>query len=165
MKVHLATIVLALALIPVLALYLRFRQKRRERKHDPVEYYRRFAGYQLPLRLIEKIAKEEVEALTSAGQSYLVGHYGPNGRLLKAVKMLRGEMDFQHAYIYSPKGRLMSVVIARADGTVNVLGGGAAKDGSGLQWPAPGQSVPEHCVRPRERVHHPPEASNRSMDE
>ena len=161
---HLATIVLALALIPVLALYLRSRKKRRGRKHEPVEYYRRFAGYQLPLRLIEKIAKEEAEALTAAGQSYYVGHYGPDGRLLKAVKMLRGEMDFEHAYIYSPKGRLMSVVIARADGTVNVLGGGATKDGSGIHWPVPRQSVPEHCVRPRER-RHPPEAPNRSMDE
>jgi len=72
--VHLATIALALAFIPALALYLRFRQKRRERKHDPVEYYRRFAGYQLPLRLIEKIAKDEAEALAAAGQSYYVGH-------------------------------------------------------------------------------------------
>jgi hypothetical protein len=162
--VHLAAIVLALALIPALALYLRFRKMRRERKHDPVEYYRRFAGYQLPLRLVEKIAKEEAESLASAGQSYYVGHYGPNGRLLKAVKMLRGEMDFEHAYVYSPKGRLMSVVIARADGTVNVLGGGVTKDGSGVHWPVPRQSVPERCARPRERRHQP-EASNRSMDE
>jgi hypothetical protein len=164
MKVHPAYIVPALALITVLALYLRSRKTRRGRKHEPVEYYRRFAGYQLPLRLIEKIAKEEAESLTSAGQSYYVGHYGPNGRLLKAVKMLRGEMDFEHAYVYSPKGRLMSVVIARADGAVNVLGGGATKGGSGIHWPVQRQSVPERCVRPRERRHQP-EASNRSMDE
>ena len=119
---HLANIVLALALIPVLALYLRCRKTRRGRKHEPVEYYRRFAGYHLPLRLIEKIAKVEAEALAADGHSYYVGHYGPNGRLLKSVKMLRGKMDFEHAYIYSPKGRLMSVAIARADGTVSVLG-------------------------------------------
>lgn len=119
---HLAYIVLALALISVLALYLRSRETRRGQKHEPVEFYRGFAGCHLPLRLIEKIAKEEAEALTAAGHSYYVGHYGPNGRLLKAVKMLRGEMEFEHAYIYSAKGRLMSVVIARADGTVSVLG-------------------------------------------
>ena len=34
-------------------------------------------------------------------------------------------MDFEHAYLYSTKGRLMSAAIARADGTVNVLGGSA----------------------------------------
>ena len=75
--------------------------------------------------------------------------------------MLRGEMDFEHAYIYSPKGRLMSVVIARADGTVNVLGGSATNDGGGMHWPLQRQSVPERCVRPRER-RRPPEAPNRS---
>jgi len=161
MKVHFATIVLALALIPALALYLRSRKMGRGRKHEPVEYYRRFAGYHLPLRLIEKITKEEAEALTSAGQSFYVGHYGPNGRLLKAVKMLRGEMDFEHAYIYSPKGRLMSVVIARADGTVNVLGGSATNDDGGMHWPVQRQPVPERCVRPRER-RRPAKAPNRS---
>jgi hypothetical protein len=36
--------------------------------------------------------------------------------------MLGGKMNFEHAYLYSPAGRLMSAAIARADGTVNVLG-------------------------------------------
>ena len=137
---HLAYIVLALALIAALALYLR--EAMRGQKHEPVEYYRGFAGCHLPLRLVEKIAKEEAEALTAAGHSYYVGHYGPNGRLLKAVNMLGGEMDFEHAYIYSPKGRLMSVVIARADGTVSVLGDKRAS-------PAPLRGTTEQRLRAR----------------
>ena len=121
---HLAYPVLALALILVAALYFRSRTARRGRNREPVEYYRSFAGYkhQLPLRLTQKIAKEEAEALAAAGYSYYVGHYGPDGRLLKAAKMLRGQMDFEHTYLYSPQGRLMSAAIATADGTVSMLG-------------------------------------------
>ena len=63
--------------------------------------------------------------------------------------MLNGEMDFEHAYIYSPSGRLMSAAIARADGTVNLFGGSATNDGGGMHRPLQRQSVPERCVRPR----------------
>jgi hypothetical protein len=142
--VHLAYIALALALIMAAALYIRSRATQRGRNRDPIEYYRGFAGYQfqLPLRLTGKIAKEEAEALAATGHPYYVGYYGPNGRLLKAVKMLGGTMNFEHAYLYSTKGRLMSAAIARADGTMKVLGGGGAKDASVL----------EHCVRSHERA-------------
>lgn len=124
MKVHPAYIVLILAPILTLALYLPLRKVLRARPRDPVEYYRGFTGYrfQLPLRLSERITQEEAEALAAAGHSYYVAHYGPDGRLLKAVKMLNGKLNFEHAYLYSSSGRLMSAAIARADGTVNLFG-------------------------------------------
>ncbi len=125
MKVHPAYIVLMLVPISMLAVYLPVRKARRARPRDPIEYYRSFTGYQfqLPLHLSEKITKEEAEALAAAGHSYYVGHYSPGGSLIKAVKMLNGKMNFEHAYLYSSSGRLMSAAITRTDGTVNLLGG------------------------------------------
>ena len=114
----------ALAFAVIAALCLRFREVLSGRHHDPIEYYSGFDGYRfaLPLRLVKKITSEEAQAQSAAGHSYYIGYFSPDGRLIRAVKMLRGKVEFEHTYAYSPKGRLMRAAISQGDGTVSLLG-------------------------------------------
>jgi hypothetical protein len=114
----------AFGLALVLALCLRFWSILRKRRHDPIEYYRGFDGCHLPLRLTGKITSEEAQTLSAAGRPYYIGYFRPDGRLAKATKVLRGVTDIEHVYAYSPKGRLMSAAIRRANGSVSLLGAG-----------------------------------------
>jgi hypothetical protein len=82
--------------------------------HDPVEYYRGWRGYRHPIKLENRITKEEAEAITADGAAYLIGYYN-DGRLTRVVKFLRGEFFFEYLYLYHPNGRLKSARITRRD--------------------------------------------------
>ena len=83
--------------------------------HDPVEYYRGWRGYRHPIKLENRITKEEAEAITAQGAAYLIGYYGDDGKLTCVVKFLRGEFFFEYLYSYHPNGRLKSARITRRD--------------------------------------------------
>ncbi len=61
-------------------------------KHDPVEYYSGWGSYRHPIVLRHKITKEEADALAAEGYAYLIGYFDANSRLVRVVKMLRGEV-------------------------------------------------------------------------
>ena len=82
--------------------------------HDPVEYYRGWRGYRHPIKLENRITKEEAEAITADGAAYLVGYFD-DGRLMRVVKFLRGEFFFEYLYSYHPNGRLKSARVTRRD--------------------------------------------------
>jgi hypothetical protein len=81
----------------------------RRRTHDPVEYFSGCDGYGLPIRLTGRITKEEADAIAARGNAYLIGYFDSDNRLIRDVKMLRGEVFFKHAYDYYPNGRLRRV--------------------------------------------------------
>lgn len=83
-----------------------------------VEYYRGFSGYDLPLRLTNKITKEEAEAGASNASFYIA--YMERGKLIRVVKMFRGSADFEHMYQYYPNGKLKRVEGKNAEGVVKV---------------------------------------------
>jgi hypothetical protein len=122
--VYVAYVAPALGVAVILTLCLRFWGILRRRRHDPIEYYASFDGCRLPLRLTGKITSEEAQTLSAAGRSYYIGYFRPDGRLVKAAKMLRGVTDIEHVYAYSPRGRFMSAAIRRSDGAVTLLGAG-----------------------------------------
>ena len=90
----------------------------RARRHDPVEYFGSWDGYGLPLRLVGRISKEEAEARAIRGSAYLVGYFDADNRLVRDVKMLRGQVFFEHHYSYYPSGRLRHMTVTNARGEV-----------------------------------------------
>jgi hypothetical protein len=93
-------------------------QRAHERKHDPVEYFAGWDGYTLPIRLTKLITKEEAEAIAAQGYAYMIGYFDDEGRLVRDVKMLKGEVFFQHLYMYYPSGKLRRVTVTNPDGVV-----------------------------------------------
>jgi hypothetical protein len=85
---------------------------RASRHHDPVEYYRGWGSYRHPIVLQNRITKEEADALAK-GSVYLIGYFDGEGKLLRVVKFLRGEVFFEYLYEYHPNGRLKSARVTR----------------------------------------------------
>src|SRR5216683_3853981 len=106
--------------IVVAAFVVRSNLIRANRKHDPIEYYRGWGGYRHPIVLENRITKDEANAITARGAAYLIGYYGEKGRLIRVVKLVRGEFFFEYRYSYHPNGRLKRVRITRG-GRVTVL--------------------------------------------
>jgi hypothetical protein len=90
-------------------------------KHDPIEYYAGWGGYRHPIVLQRKITKEEADALAAKGYAYLIAYFDADSRLVRVVKMLRGEVFFEFAYAYYPNGKLRSATVTASDGGVSVL--------------------------------------------
>jgi hypothetical protein len=84
-------------------------RRSRQRKHDPVEYFSGWDGYGLPIRLTGRITKDEADAIAARGNAYLIGYFDADNRLVRDVKMLRGQIFFEHVYEYYPNGRLRRV--------------------------------------------------------
>lgn len=94
--------------------------QRAPRKHDPVEYFRGWDGYGLPIRLSGRITKDEADAIAARGNAYLIGYFDGDNRLVRDVKMLRGEVFFEHVYEYYPSGRLRRVEATNPKGVQTV---------------------------------------------
>ena len=90
-----------------------------ERKHDPIEYFAGWDGYTLPIRLTGLITKAEAEATAARGHPYMIGYFDDENRLVRDVKMLNGEVFFEHLYTYYPSGKLRRVTVTNGDGVVN----------------------------------------------
>jgi len=118
MKTAIALIVLVgigLALLIVRSI----RARTKNRKHDPIEYYRGWGGYRHPIALQSKITKEEAEAVASKGGAYLIGYFDREGKLTRVVKTLRDSVFFDFVYEYHPNGRRKSATVTNAKGIVN----------------------------------------------
>jgi hypothetical protein len=94
--------------------------QRAPRKHDPVEYFSGWDGYGLPIRLSGRITKDEADAIAARGNAYLIGYFDAGNRLVRDVKMLRGEIFFEHVYEYYPSGRLRRVKATNPKGVETV---------------------------------------------
>jgi Family of unknown function (DUF6156) len=97
----------------VAGLFVRSVLVRANRNHDPVEYYRGWGGYRHPIVLENQITKEAADALAAKGSVYLIGYFDGEGKLLRVVKFLRGEVFFEYLYAYHPNGRLKSARVTR----------------------------------------------------
>ena len=111
--------ILLLTLCGLVALARRLVMALARQEHDPVEYYRGWGGYRHPIKLENRITREEAEAITADGAAYLICYYN-DGRLTRVVKFLRGEFFFEYLYSYHPNGRLKTARITRS-GRVTVL--------------------------------------------
>jgi hypothetical protein len=102
------------------AVFVRSVQKAYE-KHDPIEYYGGWGGYRHPIVLQHKITKAEADAVAAKGYAYVIGYFDADGKLVRVVKMLRGEVFFEFVYAYYPSRKLRSATVTASDGRVTVL--------------------------------------------
>lgn len=84
-------------------------------KSSSTEYYQSFAGYNLPLKPVQKISKEEAEA----AKTYCVAYFD-GGRMVRLVKMLDGSVFFEHTYAYYRDGKLMRAEVKNRDGAIKM---------------------------------------------
>ena len=82
-----------------------------------VEYYGTSAAYGYPLRLMNKMTKEEAESRDAA---YLIGYFDRNRKLIRVVKMINGKRDFEHVYSYYPNGQLKRMEWINSKGSSTV---------------------------------------------
>lgn len=94
--------------------------QRAPRKHDPVEYFSGWDGYGLPIHLTGRITRDEADAIAARGNAYMIGYFDADNRLVRNVKMLRGEVFFEHVYDYYPNGRLKRVKATNPKGVETV---------------------------------------------
>jgi hypothetical protein len=93
-------------------------RRAQHRKHDPIEYFSGWNGYGLPIRLTNRITKEEADAIAARGNACTIGYFDDAGRLVRDVKMLRGAVFFEHLYDYYPSGKLRRVSVTNPKGVV-----------------------------------------------
>ncbi len=86
-------------------------------------YFGGFAGYDIPLNLVERLSRSE--ALSRP--AYFIGYYDDGGKLYRVEKYFREERSFRHDYSYQANGEIKESKTVNADGKVSVL----LFDGSG----------------------------------
>ena len=106
------------ALLAAAQLSQRWREQRRP--HEPIEYYERWGGYDMPIRLINRITKDEAEAQAARGNAYMIGYFDGQNRLTRAVKMLHGSVFFDQGYFYDPRGRLKRITTTNPEGVTRI---------------------------------------------
>jgi Family of unknown function (DUF6156) len=94
---------------------------RAQQKHDPIEYHSGWGSYRHPIVLERKITKEEADAFAAKGYAYLIGYFDADGRLVRVVKILRGEVFFDFVYAYYPNRKLRSATVTASDGKVTAM--------------------------------------------
>jgi hypothetical protein len=83
-------------------------------KSDPSIECRHFASYtgvKLPLKLITPLADEDVHRRIT----YFRGYFDEQGRLAGLEKVVYGEIEFEHRYVYHADGRLKSAELREPD--------------------------------------------------
>ena len=112
------TLIVLLAAIGILYVGWTLWQPVHERQHDRIEYFAGWDGYTLPIRLTGLITKAEAEAPAARGYPYMIAYFDDENRLVRDVKMLNGEVFFEHLYTYYPSGKLRRVTVTNGDGVV-----------------------------------------------
>ena len=79
-------------------------------------YFGSFAGYNIPLKPIEKIEKKE--ALSR--RTYCIGYYNNKNMIVKFEKYIDAALFFRHEYSYYPNGKIMKNKGIDADGNERI---------------------------------------------
>lgn len=81
---------------------------------EKIVFYESFAGFNIPLKPIGEISKEE--ALSR--NSYCIGYYNDKGNLYRFEKYLDGNLFFRHDYQYYDNGSIKESKTINAAGEV-----------------------------------------------
>jgi hypothetical protein len=79
-------------------------------------YFGSFGGYQLPLRPVEEISREEAESRTT----YCIVRFDSSGLVVQIAKYLDGAPFFRHEYKYDESGRLAESRVWNAEGNLTI---------------------------------------------
>lgn len=80
-------------------------------------YFLTYSGVKLPLQLLEELP---ADALRNRN-TYLRASYDEAGRMLRCEKMVYGEVELCHDYVYDADGRLLQAVIRMGDDDAQTL--------------------------------------------
>jgi hypothetical protein len=84
-----------------------------------IRYYKSFAGYNIPLKLIGQMSEEDAKVHGNTASVY-IGYFDGNERLFKVIKRMQTEIWFIHEYEYYPSGKIKSNRITDEKGAVHV---------------------------------------------
>lgn len=80
-------------------------------------YFLTYSGVSLPLNLVNELEPEQI----GHRNTYFLGHFDTNQRLVGLQKMVYGEVEMEHRYAYHDNGNLKRAEITDAEGELNVL--------------------------------------------
>jgi hypothetical protein len=76
-----------------------------------------YSGVKLPLKLVNELLSDERDNRNT----YFLGIYDADGRLIRCEKRVYGEIELLHHYQYHANGVLQLAEITDADGEITVL--------------------------------------------
>lgn len=88
-------------------------------------YFVSYSGVKLPLKLVNELHESDRQNRNT----YFLGYFDRDDRLLRCEKRVYGEVELLHCYRYHANGALQQAEITDADGEITVL----AFDESGKQ--------------------------------
>jgi hypothetical protein len=91
---------------------------------DLHRYFTTYTGVKLPFKLVNELNASEVENRNT----YFLGYFDAQDRLTGFDKLVYGEIELAHRYLYYSSGALQQAEITDIDGEVSVLN--YAEDGS-----------------------------------
>ena len=80
-------------------------------------YFVSYSGVQLPLKLVNELHADEC----TNRNTFFLGFFDMEQRLLRCEKRVYGEIELLHQYTYHENGSLQLAEITDADGEVTVL--------------------------------------------
>lgn len=80
-------------------------------------YFTTYSGVSLPLKLMEELP----ESGLANRNTYFLGEYDADDRLIALEKRVYGEVEMSHRYQYGGAGELLEAEITDADGETTVL--------------------------------------------
>lgn len=90
---------------------------------ETCRYFLTYTGVKLPLTLLNELEADQLGNRIT----FFRGHYDEQNRLVRVQKMVYGEVEMEHRYLYDEVGTLRRAEITDIDGEVTVL----AFDGEG----------------------------------
>lgn len=80
-------------------------------------YFVTYSGVQLPFKLVNELTEAELDNRNT----YFRGHFDTEGRLTGFDKIVYGELELTHRYVYRDNGALMQATITDADEETTTL--------------------------------------------
>lgn len=80
-------------------------------------YFVSYSGVNLPLKLVNELQDEDL----NNRNTFFLGFYDEQDRLIRCEKQVYGEQELLHLYEYHDNGALKQAEITDADGEVTVL--------------------------------------------
>jgi hypothetical protein len=84
---------------------------------DERRYFTSYTGVKLPFKLVNPLSDQEVENRNT----YFLGHFDPQERLTGFDKLVYGEIELAHRYLYHANGTLQQAEITDIDGEIAIL--------------------------------------------
>lgn len=82
-----------------------------------VRYFLTYSGVQLPFNLVTPLEPEQI----ANRNTYFKGYFDERGRLIGFDKVVYGELELAHRYVYRADGSLESAEITDIDGDSETL--------------------------------------------